>query len=80
MSEIMNHFRFASSSSVGELIVNFNNPGFFHRSKLLHWIFNPFLLSRLLLNNIVYQQKLSIFYQLVEVFLEALIQTPQTTA
>ena len=61
MSEIMNHFRFASSSSVGELIVNFNNPGFFHRSKLLHWIFNPFLLSRLLLNNIVYQQKLSYF-------------------
>ena len=77
----MNHFRFASSSSVGELIVNFNNPGFFHRSKLLHWIFNPFLLSRLLLNNIVYINKnYLIFYQLVEVFLEALIQTPQTTA
>ena len=29
ISEIMNHFRFASSASVGELIVNFNNPGFF---------------------------------------------------
>ena len=46
MSEIMNHFRFASSASVGELIVNFNNPGFSYRSKLLDWIFNPFLLSR----------------------------------
>ena len=33
-----------------------------HRSKLLHWIFNPFLLSRLLLKrNIVYQQKWSYF-------------------
>ena len=54
---------------------------FSHRSKLLHWIFNPFLLSRLLLSNIVYINKnYLIFYQLVEVFLEALIQTPQTTA
>ena len=58
----MNHFRFASSASVGELIVNFNNPGFSHRFKLQHWIFNPFLLSRLLLKkNIVYHQKWSYF-------------------
>ena len=59
MSEIMNHFRFASSASVGELIVNFNNPGFSHRSQFLYRLYYPtiyFVSTKLTLTFISWSQ------------------------
>ena len=59
MSEIMNHFRFASSASVGELIVNFNNPGFSHLSQFLYRLYYPtiyFVSTKLTLTFISWSQ------------------------